>query len=100
MVISSTIPYKINELSLLYFKVNIVEQNTSHILSSLATIPIPVHRESPVKYEPINPIWYPLKQHEIREIKIQLTDEKNTKLNLTNGNLNFTLGFRTANCEG
>ena len=95
-MIASTIPYKENNLSILYFKtdiINHIDQNSN--FAPLAAIPIPVLRENPIIFEPIHPVYIPIKKMQIREINFLLTDELNTKLNLTNGNLNFTLGFRT-----
>ena len=93
--IVSSKPFKENNLSIMYFKTDIIDHNDQSNYSPLATIPIPVMRENPIIYEPYYPIYLPIKKFEVREINFLLTDEKNNKLNLTNGNLNFTLEFKS-----
>ena len=82
------------------FKTSILSHLDESEFSNLATIAIPVEKEDPIKYEPINAIYFPVKGSEIREINFLLTDELNNIINYTNGNLNFTLAFRTHNCGG
>ena len=99
ILISSSIPYKINELSLLKFKTTLTHHSQESEYSTIAALSIPKSQEEAINYEPINPIYHPMKKCEVREIGFLLTDGINEKLNLTNGSVHFTLNFRTRECD-
>ena len=99
VLILSNKPYKLNDLSLLNFKTNLIHHSEQSEYSTLASVPIPTNQQTPINYEPINPIYFQLKNREIREIKFLLTDGVHEKLNLTNGSVHFTLNFRTRDCD-
>ena len=92
----SSTPYPINELSLMYFKTNIIyssdDNNSEH--NTIASIPIPLNRTDSIRYEPINLIWHTLKTLNVREISFVISDEFKKLLNYTSGNINFSLNFR------
>ena len=96
---ASSIPHPVNNLSLLYFKTNIIEQAQTGGFTTISSIPIPKEREDAIKYEPIRSNWYTLKNMEVREIDFILTDERNESLNYTGGNINVSLTFRTNTCS-
>ena len=91
----SSIPYPINDISLMYFKTSIVENAEEGEYTTIASIPIPLERSTSIRYEPHTAIWYAVKNIDIREIPFIVTDEKKRFLNYTNGNINFSLSFRS-----
>ena len=99
LLLVSNKPYKLNDLSLLNFKTNLIHLSEQSEYSTLASVPIPTNQQTPINYEPINPIYFQLKNRDIREIKFLLTDGVHEKLNLTNGSVHFTLNFRTRECD-
>ena len=98
-IIQSSVPHKINKLSLLYFKSSIIDRDGNEGLGVLASIPIPESARVAIKYEPIRLSWNILKNMEIREIDFCLTDECNKILNYTGGNISFNLTFSTGTCS-
>ena len=53
---TSSIPYPINDISLMYFKTNIVEIGEDGDYTTIASIPIPLERDTAIRYEPHAPI--------------------------------------------
>ena len=58
---TSSIPYPINDISFIYFKTNIVENDEDDEYTIIASIPIPLERDTAIRYDPLTPIWYAVK---------------------------------------